>query len=665
MKLLRKLLIRIILLVMVVSLVIGGLSIYKTYTTTDDLMMAKVNDQLNLRTALIQEKLNSTVRMIEMYAHNPRVQDALKNNATDHMVVDEFSKVLENNSEIMDLISLVDEKGTVLLSDDQHELAGLDLSDRAYLQKASQGKATVISDIIISKADGAVSIAVAKPVYINKVYVGSIVSALKFSIVTDLIKDTKIAEKGYAYIVDINEEPGKVVYHPDAKVEGSNLYDHKIPELDALLDAMQTTESGENNYTFDGEKKYAKYKVFENWALVITANESDLNKAPNEIRNITIITMLLAILLASIAGYLVVKRLIMKPISLLEASMEKAGQGDLTHPVEIHSKDEIEHLAESYNQMLENQQDILKKVAVIAGDLSASAEELTASAEEVNGSATEVSANINNMMENIMTENNQINSIQDDMTHLNTSIDGSDELVGQAQHACETTLVVAQEGRGGVESSVSSISDIAKATSEVIETFSQLNVHAKQVTGISETIRGIAEQINLLALNASIEAARAGEAGRGFTVVAEEVRKLAEQTSEESENIYNVLNTISSLIEKADANVNNSKQHVDDGEATIQSLDGKFLEIISAFESMNSVVNQLQDISRQQVGIADGIKGSIDHVSDTTTHNTSSAQEISAAAEEQAAVTESLSQASEETSAMAEQLNELLSRFKI
>jgi methyl-accepting chemotaxis protein len=399
--------------------------------------------------------------------------------------------------------------------------------------------------------------------------------------------------------------------------------------------------------------------------LVITVNDSDLNSTSTEIIFITIVAIIGAIILASLTGYFVVNGSIVKPIRILESSMAKAGAGDLTEPVDIKTKDEIEELAHSYNKMLENQRDTLTSISSISNDMSASAEELTASSEEVNASSEEVSQNIDEMMQNIVSNELMMESVETEMHKLNHSIDESSGLTNKSMDVCTSSLVIAEEGREGVQSSVASMSNISTSTIEIIESFDELNIQAKKVTGISEIIQGIAGQINLLALNASIEAARAGEAGRGFTVVAEEIRKLAEQTTAESENIYSVLTEITQLITATNTNVNTTKVHVDEGEETIKSLDGKFMNIIETFDALNNYVGALEKVSKDQVVISEDIMENVENSTKSSKNNATMAQEISAAAEEQAAVTEALSAAAEESSEMAVVLNEMIQRFKL
>jgi len=667
MKLTRKLLIRIIGLLMISSFVIGGYGVVKTYDNTQALMDDQLQTELRLSTALIEEKLAGLRGMIDVYTENPLVIEALRKGQFDNRLQEGFTETLKKNQGMMDLLSIVDSKGKVLISDSINKAEGADLSQRDYLQKTAQTKTIQVSNVVISQATGLPVIAISAPVLSNGQYIGAVVATLSFDQIASLIDDVKIGENGYAYmIIKEGEDAGLVIAHPDSeKVMKLNLKDLNNKGLNKLLADMETKDHGEGDYTYKGDDKHVKYQSIEHWDLLITVNQSDIDASAIEIRNITGLVLLIAILVSSGAGWWVINKSIIKPVMALQASMALAGDGDLTHRVDIQTKDEIETLANDYNKMLDNQKEILKGVAQVSQDLSASAEELTASAEEVNASSEEVSDRVTTMMENVMNEQKEVEEVQSNTTKLGHEAGNTFELTAQSKASCEQAASVAEAGREGVQNSIESMSGISLSTQSVIMAFEELNEKAKEVTGISTIISSIAEQINLLALNASIEAARAGEAGRGFSVVAEEVRKLAEQTTLESENIFNVLNRITSLIGQADAYVKDTKDKVDEGERSITSLDGRFVTLMTSVESLTDALDHLKTVSENQLEGAKSIEASIDNVSGLTQSNTSMAQEIAASCEEQVAITESLSQASEEASSMAEHLNNLISRFKL
>jgi methyl-accepting chemotaxis protein len=667
MRLSRKLLIRIVGLLILTGGVIGGFGINKTYENTEKMMMQQVEQEVHLRSGLIDEKLNSTVRMIEIYCENTMVIDLLNHSGDHSSLKTSLTKTLEKNIDLISLISVVDDQGMVVLSDGINNSEGVDLSNRAYLQACKDQKTTILSEVVISQADGSQVIAVAAPIFDKQKYIGALVATIKFSLVTNLIEDVKIGDEGYAYIIDVvGQDAGMIVDHPDTDlIMKKSLLDYDNKALSNLVTSMKTKAHGSGSYSVSGEDKYVEFERLGNWALVVTVNDSDLKKDAVQIRNITFVVLFVAIVFSSFVGYWVIRRGIIQPIMKLQDSMSKAGKGDLTEKVDIQTKDEIEALAKDYNLMLDNQKEILVGVSVVSQDLSSSAEELTASAEEVNASSEEVSVHVDKMMGNAMNEQEAMTGINDHMVDLCSGVNQAYEIAQNSQNSCEEAILVAEAGRQGVQNSISAIGDISQATQVVITSFDSLNEKAIEVTGISEIISSIAEQINLLALNASIEAARAGEAGRGFSVVAEEVRKLAEQTSSESENISNLLNHITGLIKEADQSVQGTKQKVDEGEASIVSLDGRFIALMDAFNGLKETLDHLTKTFSEQLETSTQIESAILSVTHSATDNTAMAQEISASCEEQVAITESLSLASEEASSMAEQLNDMITKFKL
>jgi|GEM_PF-584189 len=669
MKLLGKLLSRVILLILITSVVIGSIAYYKASTSTNELMMNSVDQQLDLNSELIAEKLNSSIRLMEIISNGSTIQTDLERGRKNIVTAQSFTRILENNSDLLSLISLVDSKGIVLNTDESNtNVIGADLSTRPYFNEMIEAGETVISDVIVSKATNTSVIAIATPIFDKGDFIGAVVATIDFSLVSDVIVDTKIAENGYAYMLDITgENAGVTVAHPNTEfvTDGLNIYDLGISGLSSLVDDAKKNDNGSSVYTYNGDSKFVKYQNVGNWMLVITADEKDLTKTATDIRNLTILVIVIAIALASLISYFLVKVVIINPIRKLETSMEAAGEGDLTQVVDIKTKDEFESLGNFFNGMIENQRATLTGINTISSDLTASAEELTASASDVNNSAEDVSKNIEEMMTNTLRTSSQMNEVKDEVSVLNTSIENSHELSSKSHASCKVAVEFAYDGRESLVESVQSIENISKSTDQIIDNFVNLTENAKEVTGISETIKSIAEQINLLALNASIEAARAGEAGRGFTVVAEEVRKLAEQTSSESQSISGVLTTITNLINDADECVSLTKKQVDIGETSIKSLDGKLLEIVETFKALDVDIVELDKIASNQVVISDKITEYVNDVSSNTEKNSEMAEGISAAAEEQSAITESLSSASEETSDMADELNKMIDKFTI
>jgi methyl-accepting chemotaxis protein len=364
-------------------------------------------------------------------------------------------------------------------------------------------------------------------------------------------------------------------------------------------------------------------------------------------------------------AYLFTTRNIIDPIKGLEKLMIKAGEGDLTVKAEITTKDEIQTLGECFNIMIKHQSDIISSVRNGAEELAAASEEVSASTEEISSSTEHIAENIQNVASNAENQNNSIIETSEVLVQLSSLVQIAQKKALTAKNNSQNTVSAAKEGRIKVKETVEAIENINKASTETEDRLKVLNELSKQVSGIISTINNISSQTNLLALNAAIEAARAGEHGRGFTVVADEVRKLSEQTNIGSNEISSLVNEMVIQIERAVDSMSLGKQAVENGVVIASETDESFVNIINAVEQIAKDINQVVDITKDEVASSDQIVKLIDSVATITETTAASSQEVAASAEEQLSVIENLASSSEQTSAMANNLNSLVEKFII
>jgi methyl-accepting chemotaxis protein len=229
----------------------------------------------------------------------------------------------------------------------------------------------------------------------------------------------------------------------------------------------------------------------------------------------------------------------------------------------------------------------------------------------------------------------------------------------------QVTVDAARGGKAVVTEVKNSMDTIHTKTREAEKVITLLNEYSQRIGIISETITGIAKQTNLLALNAAIEAARAGEAGRGFAVVADEVRKLAEQSNTEADNITQL---ISKIIENTDSAVMAMKHSLTEVEIGVQSVDkaDKSLEnILTAVAETVSDIDGIAKVTDDEIASSDKIVKLIEVVAEDIERTERDAQQVSAATEETSATIETIAASSEQTSAMAQNLQNLINKFKV
>ncbi|HJV44203.1 MAG TPA: methyl-accepting chemotaxis protein [Bacillota bacterium] len=330
----------------------------------------------------------------------------------------------------------------------------------------------------------------------------------------------------------------------------------------------------------------------------------------------------IAIILASIVGITITKMLT-NPIIETMMLMEKAEAGDLTVQSQYVSKDELGILTQSFNQMLKGLRLTITQVVESAANLAASSEQISASTEEIAGGSQQQAQSANNASELVK--------------ELAISVDSIAKNAEQAAISSEQTAVLASQG-GEV------IKDALMGMRQIDEKMAELADKSTQIGEIVEVIDDIAEQTNLLALNAAIEAARAGEAGKGFAVVADEVRKLAERSSKATKEI-------AALITSIQNNTHHAVSAVTAGNEKMNHAEKTFNEIVGVVQSSASKVTEIAAASEEQSAQSAGVLEVVENIAAIT-------QQTSAGTQETAATANDLSK-------MADQLNSLAIKFKI
>lgn len=613
MKLLQKLLIGILALILLSSSAIGLFSYLKSSSSTNDLMMSKVDDQLSLRSELIQEKIDSTTRMIQLISQDERIRTRLSSGVENSELNDVFTSIAKSNSDLISLISIADKNGKVVNVDDTNSgVLGADLSGRAYLQKAIASKEIVVSDLIISKASNTKVMAITDPLFENGQYIGSVIATIDFSMVEEVISGTQIAEKGYAYLVDsTGVNAGLIVSHPNQEFIDNEMtmYSFEQDDIDKIADQMISEEQGQGYYTYDGDKKFVQFQKIENWTLVITANEDDLEATSITIRNVTIIVLLISILLSSIVGYALIKTWIVKPIQVMEAAMEKAGNGNLDITVHNDSKDEIGSLSRSFMKMIHNIHNVLTTINTASEQVHAGSGQVSDSSLSLSQGATEQASAVEELSATIDEITNQARQSAENAKH--------------AQSIVDLTRGHAEEGN--------------EKMVDMLSAMTAINDSSESISRIIKVIDDIAFQTNILALNAAVEAARAGQHGKGFAVVAEEVRNLAARSADAAKETTDLIET----------SVNNVKRGTAIADETATALK----EIVENISETAGLMSKIAGASEEQAVSVDQIHLGINQISDVV-------QTTSATAEETAA-------ASEELSSQADMLKQEVNRFKL
>jgi len=328
---------------------------------------------------------------------------------------------------------------------------------------------------------------------------------------------------------------------------------------------------------------------------------------------------------------------VIKPVQEGAGVLEIMAKGDLTPRVSGNYQGDHQILKNSINKMGESVSGILNQVkeavaatASAANQISSSTEEMAAGAQEQSSQATEVAGAVEQMTKTIYE------------TTKNT---------GQATEASKNSGKVAKEGGHVVEETIHGMNRIAEVVRKSAETVQALGKSSDQIGEIVQVIDDIADQTNLLALNAAIEAARAGEQGRGFAVVADEVRKLAERTTKATKEIATMIKQIQKDTSGAVESMEQGTKEVEVGKQLAEKAGTSLQEIIHGAEQVLDIVSQVAAASEEQSSAAEQISKNIESISSVTQQSASGIQQIA--------------HASEDLNRLTLNLQELIAQFKV
>ncbi len=391
------------------------------------------------------------------------------------------------------------------------------------------------------------------------------------------------------------------------------------------------------------------------------------NSIYTELDQVSSETLILIISIVVIAVILsiIIAKLITKPIKKMVKVSQRIAIGDLTEEIKIPSKDETGELTSALKDMQEHLRHLIGEIKSTVDDVTSASNNLSISSEENAKISEELSVIVENVADGAEKQNIHIHNTNDSISLLMGVVEDVKSSSEKMSHLSNDISQKANIGKDVLNKTVNQMDVITSTTSDTNKVIVELNEMSQKIGDILEVISGISKQTNLLALNAAIEAASAGERGKGFTVVAEEVRKLAEHSQVATQEVSELINAMQNKTEVVVDSMEHTNEEVISGQSVIKETGDIFNQIL---ESINDTISQIDEVSSGMNEIekkGDEANNSIKYITDMVESFTSNAEEMNASAEEQAATSEENSATAQALGKMAERLRELVQAFKL
>jgi len=566
--------ISVVILLLITSLTIASFISYKQLSTS---MVDSIDQYSQLRVESTTDKITDWFDTIESGLTKTAPSFAI---TRDDQQTLRMVRQVANATKATDIIVGFQDGRTFSALDGQVPLTAFDARTSAWYKSAQLNQTTTITDIYKHSISAELIISIAEPFYENGEFKGVLLADINLNMLKDMINKSAFfgATTG---LYDINAMT--IASTDDQEVIGERMQLYNIAYAPSQKEIF-TNNSGTFQLKTNGINQIVYYKTLHlddksSWKIVVTIDKSVLFLPVQNSLNNSIIINVLLVIFASVIIFIALSRLY-RPILALKATIFDLAQGDadLTRRLDVHSRDDLGQIAESVNAFVTNLQRMMLEISKSTEDISMGVEQLKAQTEHNNSVLIEHASETDQVVVAV--------------TEMSSTADSVAQNAAQSATFTQQSADEAHQSKVVVEGAVHEVADLVNEVEAMALSIQTMNEDTHKISSVLSVIGEIADQTNLLALNAAIEAARAGEQGRGFAVVADEVRTLAartqQSTSEINEMLTRLRNGADTVVKAMDATKLSCQQTADTTASVNNNLD-----------SMTNSVMQINDLGIQ------------------------------------------------------------------
>lgn len=626
-----------LILTVLVSLVASGASsIALNYNSTMATVEQMMSETAVLAAGRAQQELASYKNVVIEVGCIPQLSDP-------NVSVEEKQTIIDERAQMHGF-----QRGNIIAANGISIFDGKDYSDREYVRQALQGN-VFVSEPLISKITGKLSIMVAAPLYTEESYGRSIVGVVYFvpqeTFLNDIVTAIQIGENSRAYMInktgdtiaDITLETITV-----QNIEAEAQSDPSLQELAAIHSEMRQGKNGFGTYMSDGHPMFAAYAPVpdtDGWSIAVTAPQVNYLASTRDAIIINLVVIGIAIFV-SIVIALALALNIGRPMKACVNRMKLLVEGDLETPMpRITNKDETGVLARSTASLVEGLSLVIKDIDFLLNEMANQNMDIHTAHEEVYvGSFRNILLSMRNLKVSLSDAMRQVNHSASEVSEASNQLSasaqslsqGTTEQASSVEELASRISVISEQVTNTANGALDVSAQTRKTGEEVlvcnqkmqslVEAMERIEASSEEIEKILKTIDDIAFQTNILALNAAVEAARAGAAGKGFAVVAEEVRNLAGKSAQAAKNTSDL--------------IGNSTEAVHIGTEIAQNTAEVLLGVVNSIQAVVESIDHIATVSGEQSEEVGQVSEGINQISIVVQNNSATAEESAAASEE-------------------------------
>lgn len=472
-----------------------------------------------------------------------------------------------------------------------------DATSRPWYKLAEQKRSTAFTTPYIDVTTNELTISAVVPLFENGRLSAVAGGDIDMATITDIINEIDFLGFGYGFLLD---SEGRILSHPD-----TNLNDKPMSELFGKKLSLQ---SDFIELQLDGVEQLVSFVPMKginnvSWYLGVVINKEIAYSSVSSFRNMALIYLVIGVIAIVVMLQLLLKYL-MKPVRELNDAIKDIaqGEGDLTQRLSCESEDEFGELSTQFNIFIDKIHESIKQVRE-------STLTLQQSITSMNEQANDALSLYNDQTKRTDSVATAINELSSSAQEISSNAHNASELASEANK-------LSADSQDVLNSNISGISSLSSKMAQAQDTVTSLDQHSASIGQVLEVIKGVSEQTNLLALNAAIEAARAGEAGRGFAVVADEVRQLAQRTQESTQEIENTISELQLGSSTAVAVMVEALKDSSESADKASAAGDKMQSVTSAIDAIDGVNHAVASATQQQNDVIHNLDSDIHHISD-------------------------------------------------